>query len=97
MSTPLIAKETSMAIVFSVICGVFAGLIFGIRIGMDAQRDITERVETAMDQAQKRHREHLERADRRMDSIVECAKQAEHLDDTSDKLAFCERQAPKHP
>ncbi len=49
-----------MSIVFGITCGVFVGFIFGMRVGIDIQREVTERVGTAMDQVQKRHQAQLE-------------------------------------
>ena len=81
------------------ILGVVITAIFAIpisyRMGKDGERERVNRVGTAMDQAQQRHRDHMARASQRLEFIHQCVDDLDHQSCTSDVLSFCAKEA-KH-
>jgi len=85
-------KDLRQTFALGLCIGAFFGLGSGVGWGKSLQRAEFRRVGADTEQAQRRHEARLLQGEERLDFIVECSKRADHLDDSSDKLAFCERQ-----
>jgi len=69
---------------------------FSIKAGRTWERAEFDRIGTSMDQAQKRHREAMGRANKRLDFVHQCVDELDHVDAPSDVLGFCANEAQRH-
>lgn len=99
MPAPKPKQSEKVTHVETFILGVFMTALITIpvslKVGRNLEREEFERIGTAMEQAQKRHRRAMDRAEDKLEFVHQCVDELQHAAHTSDTLGFCERQANK--
>lgn len=99
MPAPDTETQKKISPVESFIFGALVTALLTIPICLKAgrcwEREEFKRVGTSMDQAQRRHREYLERADKRLEFVHQCVDELDHVDAPSAVLDFCSKETPR--
>ena len=94
--TPKRMSPTMESFIFGAFVAALFTIPLSIKTGRNWERAKFERIGTAMDQAQTRHRESLGRADKRLEFVHQCVDELDHVDAPSAVLDFCSKEAPRN-
>jgi len=79
--------------ILGVILTAFISVPLCLSLGKRWERKRFEQVGTAMDQAAQRHKEAMDRRDKKLEFVRDCVGELEAVSKSKDILPFCERQA----